>query len=203
MLFRSYLASIGMFAIIGFLLDRLRLSVDRPQAEKAVSLLVALMLCAFLLVTFTQGRVWSSTEAMYRNVLRFYPDSVMAQTNLGLELQLKGNLAEAREHYERAMQLDPHSVHAYFNLAALENKEGHPAEAEKLYVAIIDASGPDQVMTTSDVRPFLWLINRLTELGRPDDAKRLLDKLQALAPAQLQQALEKQKTLDADKHLLQ
>lgn len=189
-----YLASIGFFAIVGLLLYHLG-SVLKPAVAHILSVVIIALLIP---VAWAQGAVWSSTEALYRNVVRYYPDSVMGQTNLGLELQLTGNLKEARERYERAITLDPHSVHAYFNLAALENKEGHPAEAERLYVAIVDAFGPDQVGTASDVRPFLWLRKRLNDLGRPADAQRLEEKLQKLAPAQLQEAIQKQNEIDAN-----
>jgi len=182
-----YLASIGFFVVIAFLLDRVKML-------RGCSVIV---IASLIPVSWAQGSVWSSTEALYRNVLRTYPDSVMAQTNLGLELQLQGNLKEAREHYALAIALDPHSVHAYFDLAALENKEGHPAEAEKLYVDIVDAFGPQQVATASDIKPFLWLIKRLNDLARPADAERLFDKLNALAPAQLQEAVQLQKEIDA------
>ncbi len=189
-----YLASIGFFVIVAFLLDRLKAVFNTRDPG---SVLIVLMIAALLPVTWAQGKVWSSTEALYRNVLRFYPDSVMAQTNLGLELQLTGNLTEARQHYERAIAIDPHSVHAYFDLAALENKEGHPAEAEKLYVAIVDAFGPEQVMTVSDIRPFLWLIKRLNDLGHSGDAERLFNKLNELASSLLQEAVERQNQIDA------
>ncbi|MBI2635846.1 glycosyltransferase family 39 protein [Candidatus Peregrinibacteria bacterium] len=180
-----YLASIGFFAVIGLLAARLKDSIGRKLAGAVFPVLCAAAIAALLPATWAQGKVWSSAEALYRNVLRTYPDSVMARTNLGLELQLVGNHAEAREHYKRAMELDPHSVHAYFNLAALENKEGNRAEAEKLYIAIVDAFGPQQVATASDIKPFLWLIKRLNELGRMRDAERLFEKLQTLAPRQL------------------
>lgn len=192
-----YLASIGFFAIVGLLMDRLKNMIGRKAAVAALPALSIAIIAALLPVAWAQGKVWSSTESLYRNVLRFYPDSVMAQTNLGLELQLLGNMAEAREHYESAIELDPHSVHAYFNLAALENKEGHPAEAEKLYVSIIDAFGPRQVAIVSDIKPFLWLIKRLNDLGKPRDAERLFDRLNAIAPEQLAEAVRLQNETDA------
>ncbi|NOS66822.1 MAG: hypothetical protein HOO67_00410 [Candidatus Peribacteraceae bacterium] len=188
-----YLASIGFFVIVALLL-RCLYGILKPTGVHVLSCVIIVLLVP---VSWAQSSVWSSTEALYRNVVLFYPDSVMAQTNLGLELQLTGNLKEARERYVRAMELDPHSVHAYFNLASLENKEGHPAEAERLYVAIVDAFGTDQVGTASDVRPFLWLIKRLNDLGRPADAERLFKKLETLAPAQLEEAVKKQNEIDA------
>lgn len=194
-----YLASIGFFAVVGLLADRLKNTLDRTRAGAAFPILCASAIAALLPTTWAQGKVWSDTEALYRNVLRAYPDSVMAQTNLGLELQLLGNLAEAREHYERAMELDPHSVHAYFNLAALENKEGNRAEAEKLYVAIVDAFGPLQVATASDIKPFLWLTRRLNDLNRPHDAERLFNRLNSLAPKQLEDAVKLQNEIGPDR----
>lgn len=186
-----YLALIGAFWFLTQLLDAVRKRLP-GKATLVIPVLSALVILTLIPSTYAQNAVWKDTESLYRNVLRWYPNSVMAHTNLGLELQNRKNLQGARVHYEKAMQSDPHSVHAYFNLASLENEEGHPEAAEKLYVAIVDAFGPQQVTSVADVRPFLWLIGKLNRLGRAQDAERLFNTLQELAPEYLELAAREQ-----------
>lgn len=170
----AYLASIGIFMLAGLVLSRLLEKQSKDIAVPVAAVIVALLIVPF---TVAQSTVWKSSISMYENVLRFYPDSVMAQTNLGLELQNSGDRAGARLHYERAIELDPHSTNAYFNLASLNQEEGKEAERQKLFVDIVDAFTDRQVQSAADVRAFVWLIAKLDELGKNEDSLRLAEKL--------------------------
>ncbi len=177
-----YLASIGIFGLIALLLYRLKANLERRGLSDVVTVVVGIVIIVLIPFTRMQSAVWKNTEALYRNVLVFYPNSVMALTNLGLELQHQGKLKEAREQYEKAIKLDPHSIHAYFNLASLENDEGHPEAADRLHLQVVDVFGPNQAGGKADLEPLLWLAGRLERMGKPLEAVRLLEKLVGLAP---------------------
>ncbi len=178
-----YLASIGIFLIVALVLNLMKNRIHRRFGSGMPGILIAgVLIVALIPVTRAQSGVWANTEMLYRNVLRFYPDSVMAHTNLGLELQHEKKLAEARQHYERAIELDPHSVHAYFNLSSLNTEEGKTEEAKQITLSIVDAFGPEQILSPSDLRPFLWLVGKLERIGRPDESLRLLQKLVSIVP---------------------
>ena len=178
-----YLASIGFFAFVSVVLNLLK---NRMQQRKLSALplyaVTSVLLIALMVITHAQGAVWADTESLYRNNLRFYPDSVMVETNLGLELQHKGKKTEARQHYLHAIELDPHSVEAYFDLSSLEAEEGKTAEADTLKLRIIDAVAADHLRSPADLRPLLWLVGKLERMGKVDESVRLLRKLIALAP---------------------
>lgn len=179
----AYLAVIGMFLLVALVAEKGRMVLlAKNRSDAPVLIIMTLIFCTLIPVTFVQSAVWKDTESLYRNVLRQYPDSVMAHTNLGLELQQKKNLVEARQHYERAIVLDPHSVHAYFNLSSLENEEGHPEAAKAITLKIVDAFGIDQVSSASDLRAFLWLQGKLMRLSEPGESLRLIQKLIVLRP---------------------
>lgn len=178
-----YLASVGIFLIIALFLNVLKNRVHtRFGTPVPVFLIIAVIIITLIPVSWAQSGVWKNTVSLYRNVLAVYPDSVMAHTNLGLELQHEKKLAEARLHYERAIELDPHSVHAYFNLSSLNTEEGKTEEAKQITLKIVDAFGPQQILSPSDLSPFLWLVGKLERIGRPDESLRLLEKLMTLAP---------------------
>lgn len=178
-----YLASIGIFTCIALALNALKnRMLHRGWSPLPLYGVVSVLLIALIPITFAQTAVWADTESLYRNNLRFYPDSVMVETNLGLELQQKGQREEARQHYLRAISLDVHAVEAYFNLSSLEAEEGHQGAADRLKLQIIDVLAADHIRSPADLEPLLWLVGRLDRMGRPDEALRLLRKLVELAP---------------------
>lgn len=178
-----YLASIGIFVLIAIGIDFVRRKLGGYSFGDVSVFAVMILLCTALIsISRSQSAVWTDTESLYRNVVALYPDSVMAQTNLGLELQHKKNLIEARQHYERAIGIDPHSVQAYFDLSSLDTEEGKTDEARQITLRIVDAFGKDQIHSPSDLAPFLWLVGKLDRIGRPDEAERLLKKLIELVP---------------------
>ncbi len=180
----AYVASIGAFALLGLAIEYLgRRLEERGKDGSPLWIVAAVLVLAFVPFTYAQTKVWRSSIPLYENVLRYHQESVMAETNLGLELQQQGKHAEARAHYERAIAIDPHSIHAYFNLASLAQEEGKESEATALNVAVVDAFGPDQVTSEKDLKPLLWLIDKLDQVGKPGDSFRLAEKLATVAGA--------------------
>lgn len=178
-----YLASVGIFTCIALALNALKnRMLNRGWSPLPLYGAVSVLLIALIPITEAQVAVWADTESLYRNNLHFYPDSVMVETNLGLELQQKGKREEARQHYLRAISLDVHAVEAYFNLSSLEAEEGHQDAADRLKLQIIDVLAADHLRSPADLEPLLWLVGRLYRMGRPDEAVRLLRKLIDLAP---------------------
>ncbi len=180
----AYLASIGFFALAGLAVDGLRLALERRGKDGGIAWIgAAALVVVFLPFTYVQGKVWRSSIPLYENVLRHYPESVMAEANLGLELQQAKDLAAARAHYERAIAIDPHATHAFFNLASLAHEEGKEDEAVALNVKTVDALTAQQVSSEKDLKPFLWLLDKLDEEGKPADSFRLAEKLASVAGA--------------------
>ena len=65
------------------------------------------------------ARELPAAEAHYRLALAVRPDDAIAAYNLGVVLQDRGELREAREAYERVLALDPRHADAHFNLAGV------------------------------------------------------------------------------------
>lgn len=100
---RNYLPVVGpLFAVayaIGAVLS------DRPRALFALSATLAVALAS---VTFLRAQTWASEEQLITTMARYHPRSARAQAMLAELLAIrKGDLIQARRHYEMAAALDP------------------------------------------------------------------------------------------------
>jgi len=130
---RVYLASLGPFlaATVGAdaLLHRL---LSQPRATLAAAVLGSLVLLALGLALASRAQIWRSAEALWREAATASPENARAWTNLGMELQRRGDLAGAEASYRRAWRvaLQPARVIGLArNHASLLVTTGRPAEA--------------------------------------------------------------------------
>ncbi|MGO9245386.1 MAG: tetratricopeptide repeat protein [Verrucomicrobiia bacterium] len=65
---------------------------------------------------------WPTAELQLRKCIDLKPDFADAQARLGAVYLLEGKNADAREHLERALALNPHLTEAQHNLAILEQR---------------------------------------------------------------------------------
>ena len=80
-------------------------------------------------LTWNQAQIWHDSERLWTHALATYPQTSMAQNNLGAVLADQGKLAEAIEHYQRALQIRPENVEALNNLGVALARQGKLAEA--------------------------------------------------------------------------
>jgi tetratricopeptide (TPR) repeat protein len=75
---------------------------------------------------------WRDSVSIFRHTIRVAPENFMAEMNLGMALQAKGEHAEAIKHLERATILRPFYPDGLNNLAIAKLKAGQVSEAEIL-----------------------------------------------------------------------
>jgi len=98
------------------------LTVEIARAFKGViaaALLTALIATGSVL-THLRNRDFHSEIALWEATVRLSPRKARVHNNLGYAYQLAGQTALAREHYQRALELDPGHIQAHFNLKALQ-----------------------------------------------------------------------------------
>ena len=83
-------------------------------------------------------------EEGMRFLLDVFPDNVSYMAELGHARQERGELAEAKRWYQRALEVDPTYQPARYNLATAVEAEGDLAGAKQLYSSVIRAE-PDNV----------------------------------------------------------
>jgi tetratricopeptide (TPR) repeat protein len=89
-----------------------------------------------MLAAFQQGR-FADAERLARELLKVFPQAMVALSVLGSSLAQGGRLAEAVEPLTRAAQLAPQSPEAQFNLAAVLAGAGRNGEAETAYRRVL------------------------------------------------------------------
>jgi len=78
------------------------------------------------------GKEYQKAEEVFQNVLRHVPNSAEAQYNLGIIALETRTKSDAREHFEKAVTLNPSFERAYLKLVALSEEEGAPHRSIEL-----------------------------------------------------------------------
>ena len=145
-----YLPSAGVALVIGAVLRRCQgntpgsspasspASCPHGTATKRVTLL--LLVAAAVAADFAVCRQWRNEESLWRHTIHYHPRSPNAHALLGLALverlpqttdaDDRARLtAEAREHFQTALELNPHSADALRGLGLLAMQRGDLAQA--------------------------------------------------------------------------
>ncbi len=117
----------------------------------------------------------TEAEGHYRAALESEP-STQASTGLGIVLSEQGRLDEAAASFEDAIEADPGNATAYGRLGAIRVQQGRLEEAASAYRDLLER----QPSAAAHQR----LAEVLTRLGRPEEARRELERAMALEPGQ-------------------
>ena len=128
----QYLASIGIFALVGAGLTLLfnRWGNQHRQTGVTISLLFLALLGG---LTYRQSRMYASPETLYRTTLEKNPGCWMAHDNLGVLLVEQGHIDEAIDHYRESLKLRPNNPRSHYDLAIALRREGETEDAIRHY----------------------------------------------------------------------
>lgn len=119
----QHLALIGVVAWAGAAWSGWRL--DERWKRLAAGAVVA----ALVALTWSRNQAFRDSGTLFRATLKEDPQAWLAYNGLGLIAAKEGRTAEARDDFERAVQLDPNFSEAYLNLGASERAAGRIPEA--------------------------------------------------------------------------
>lgn len=160
-------------------LGRERSARSRRLARVALLLLVATALGA---TTARRNSDYQSAETIWRSAVRASPQNARAHNGLGQVLYREGRLAEARQAYERALEIEPDFYHAQFNLGLLlaDLGEAHAALERFACAARLQPSLAQPRDQMAEVHNDLG--NALAEEGRRAEGVAHLRRALALRP---------------------
>src|SRR5437870_9815211 len=115
-------------------------------------------------LTWNQAQVWHDSEKLWTHALARDPQSSIAENNLGVVRADQSKLAEAIEHYQRALQMRPDYADAYFNLGNALFQQGKLAEASDHYRQAL-AIKPDHARAHNNWGVVLARQGKLAEAG--------------------------------------
>jgi protein O-mannosyl-transferase len=135
----AYLPSAGIFLILGVLL------VGRPSAvfadvSRSRRLAVAGVALLFGARTVARNSIWWSDESLFANSLATAPGSAKAEYNLAYIWSVDRNFADARAHYQRAVEIYPGYWDAWAGKGRVEKELGLLPEAERSYKKSIEVN---------------------------------------------------------------
>jgi tetratricopeptide (TPR) repeat protein len=107
----TYLAYIGIFFVIAKAVE----PVLQGKYKMAVIAPGILLLALMAFVSYTRTRVWENPETLFTDVVKKYPNAVMAHNNLGFYYRDQGRNEKAIESYTQAIKYDPESFIALSN----------------------------------------------------------------------------------------
>ncbi len=132
---RVYLASACLCAVTVMLLHAM---VNKTvSGMRGRRLLLRSLLITFVVLlgwrTMLRNRDYGSALVMWRDVVAKRPSNAYAQTNLGKELMMRGNLEEAIRRFEIALSIKPKLAEAILNKGVVYSKMGEEELALKFY----------------------------------------------------------------------
>ena len=128
---RTYLPSMFFFLLMTVLLYRL---LRRAPVIVAVSLLLVAVLGVW---TVQRNMVWADPVAFWTDCLQNDPDNPRAHSNLGNAYFYAGDPEKAKQHYRRALDLEPEFRWAQDNIGVACEQLGDLACAEAAYREMI------------------------------------------------------------------
>ncbi|PIQ76672.1 hypothetical protein COU78_05260 [Candidatus Peregrinibacteria bacterium CG10_big_fil_rev_8_21_14_0_10_49_24] len=128
----AYIPSIGILFLFALLFSRL---IDKKSQLFQGAL--ALLFVFFAFLAQKQAQTWSSTEALFSNVLTHYPNSHLAHNNLGTLLFRNGEYDGAFAQYEQSLAIRPNGE-AYYNLAQYYDTKGQTIKAMEAYRSALE-----------------------------------------------------------------
>ena len=133
----AYLPSIGVLFLASIGLA----AMYRRWKWPAITLITAMVLI-FSILSFRQAAVWKSTESLFANVIRYYPNSHVAHTNLGTEYFRKDQIGKAMSEYQKAIAIRPDGT-AYYNIGQIYLMRERYDEAAEMFRQAIVANPAD------------------------------------------------------------
>lgn len=101
----AYLSTIGIFLLLGLLLEK-----TVPVVRRSSTFFLA---ASLLLLTIEQTNVWKNGTALFKNCVKNTPTSTICLCNLGYNELISNNYNGSVEQYSKALALDPTIAEAY------------------------------------------------------------------------------------------
>lgn len=167
-----YIASTGIWYLAVYYLFAGLQRVHKQALAIGISGAVALV---FMGCTFFRNEVWLSDMKFFSTILDEYPTSPVAQCSVGTLYMKMGDYAQAAEHLNLAVQLDPSNFKAWHNKGSLSMREGKAMEA-------LDAFNRCIALNDGYTKAYFSRAMLYQGTGKPDLALADIDKVLAEQP---------------------
>ncbi|MBI1824763.1 MAG: tetratricopeptide repeat protein [Planctomycetes bacterium] len=176
----SYLSSIPIAILAGgFVVQLVRPSTSSKFIRHSGITIGTIAALAMIFQTRQQVGVWRDGLSLWSKAVDRRPSTGLAQANLAIELNQRGQFQEACEHSERALQILPGNLAAHTTLGKASLALGDFATAKEHLLAAIDIR---EHLQKPDASTFAALGETFAQLGDPNRAEQFLDTARKLEP---------------------
>ena len=134
-----YLPSMGFCMLVAYGCWHLMMSFSRNN-QTFLNQFVKLSLFYLLLIhstkTVVRNRAWYSSLNLFGSAVAAYPGNGKMVANLGSQVDLKGNRSLAIALFKRAIDIEPHLITGYMNLAYAQREVEQYMEALEVCVCV-------------------------------------------------------------------
>ena len=143
----AYLPFIGLFvALVWGVAD---LAQEKKLNSAYLGITVFLALSALSLLTYRQVGYWQNTKTLWTHTLAVTGPNYMAEDSLGAALMGEEKIAEAKNHFQRAVAINPHDGFGLLDLGVTEKLNGDIAGAVQSYEAAIRSTSDQNLQATA------------------------------------------------------
>ena len=184
----TYLPSVGIAVALVWLAADWATTPARRRVAIGAAVAAVVVLSA---ATTRQTLYWHDAETLFTHAAEANPPNWLAEYNVGLERERKGDFAGAERRYRAAASLVPGSPDVHSGMARVLAATGRPAEAIAEYSRAVSIEPRDPLALNG-------LAILLAQASRLDEAVGMLRRVLAIAPRaptvhwNLAQALERQ-----------
>lgn len=131
-----YFSMIGLLGFIGSLLFLFQRTIIKYFKFVAI---ISLLIVGFMSVrTIVRNSDWRDGFTLYSHDIKISKNSFDLENNLGVELFRKGDLENARMHFDRSVELQPNWAISLNNLGAVYNRIGDLEKAGLYYKKAVE-----------------------------------------------------------------
>lgn len=175
-----YLAVIPLFLL--FVLALEKLTHVSTLMKRVVPIVFGVLLVLLGTKASLQASTWKNSEALYKNVVAFYPTAALAWNNLGAVLYQQKRTEEAVQMFTEALKQDNTLMTAHLNMGTYHRDQGRTDDAIKEFQIAIDLMKNKDTLLLDQVGPYYYLADYLDTLGRTDEAIKVYQDAFAKVP---------------------
>ncbi|MEZ4884970.1 MAG: tetratricopeptide repeat protein [Chitinophagales bacterium] len=168
----TYLPYIGIFIVLGYGFDKL---MRQQQTKTIVTVIAAAYVIALSFLTFQRTKVWENDETIWTDVLKKYPNSVVALNNRAAYYNKEEQLDAALKDYNRTLQLKPKYFDALVGRSSLYHKMGEFDKSLKDAQLAISINAKDE-------RPYVNIGGVYFKQQKHSEAIEAINKALAINP---------------------
>jgi tetratricopeptide (TPR) repeat protein len=164
-----YTACIGPIALFAAIVSAIHNKMH-PAGRSVLSVCLAAVLIIFGVLAWRQTHIYKDLETLWQDTLKKNPDSLLAEVNMGVLLQQRGDTEGALKRFYRALEILPNDEEAYYDIGNIYKSQGKLDEAVDCYRKALEIL-PEFIAARNN------LANTLKMQGKIDEAVEQYKKI--------------------------